>query len=140
MLNHHSGKCSSHMQCGSVNTMFSVAEEKDSRCLTAILHYFLSLKSIARKHTAYHINNSGHMRINQQPEKSLKITFASFPGEATRSKKKNCNSDCETLCVTRKREKTRMSIAKILRFTLVQKNQNCKNTCNAKLHISFQLY
>ena len=64
MLSHYSGKCGSHMRCGIVDTMFLVAEEKDSRCLTTILHYFLSLKSMAQKHTAYHINNSGHMRIN----------------------------------------------------------------------------
>ena len=56
------------------------------------------------------------MCIKQQPEKNLKATFDSFPGEATRRKKKNCNSNCKTLCVTRKREKTRMSTAKIFAF------------------------
>ena len=56
------------------------------------------------------------MCIKQQPEKNLKATFDSFPGEATRRKKKNCNSNCKTLCVTRKREKTRMSMAKIFAF------------------------
>ena len=65
MLSHHRAKLGGHWYCGS-GDMFLVVEEKDS-CL--------SLKDMARKHTTY-INNSdpGRMRVEQQSEKSIKIT------------------------------------------------------------------
>ena len=72
MLSYHRAKLGGHWYCGS-GDMFLVVEEKDSRY--SICHYCLSLKDIARKHTTY-INNSdpGRMRVEQQSEKSIKIT------------------------------------------------------------------
>ena len=54
--------------------MFLVVEEKDFN-----LPWLPSLKDIARKHTTY-INNSdpGRTRLEQQSEKSIKITSV-FP-------------------------------------------------------------
>ena len=57
--------------------------------LTSIRHYCLSVKAMAWKHTANHINNSdpGHTRSKQQLEKNLKITFASLSKKAVEKNK-----------------------------------------------------
>ena len=53
----------------------------------SIYHYCLSLKDIAWKHTAYHINNSnaGYTCLTQKLKKNMKTTFA-YPSNNTDGK------------------------------------------------------
>ena len=63
------------------------------------------------KHTAYHINNSapGHVRLKQQLDKSLKITFASSSKNALGKKKEN-DASWKSFYVTLKRNNKSMTI------------------------------
>ena len=80
--------------------------------LVSICHYCLSLKDIAWKQTAYHINNSdnGHTRLKQQSKKFLKITSVSLSKNIDeKEKNKKCKDNCKAFCVTRTRNKLRFS-------------------------------
>ena len=64
------------------------------------------------------MNKSGHTCLMKQPEKYLKITFASLSRKSyeKENEKKNWNSNSKTFCVIHKSEKTRMAIAKTFAF------------------------
>lgn len=66
------------------------------RVLASIRHYCLSLKDMASKQTAYHVNISDHVhtRLKQQLGKNLKIDFASLSKKD--KEKGNYNNNCKS--------------------------------------------
>ena len=85
IVSHHCAKFIGHRRCGSGDIKFLVVEEEDSRRSCC-----LSLKDIAWKHMAYHINYSdpGLTHLKQQFEKNMKLTFVSLSKTLTRRRRR----------------------------------------------------
>ena len=75
MVSHHPAKFAGHSHCDIGNVIFLVVEEKDFRCFCFIPPLLFISKGNGLKAYSVHITNSdpGHIRLQQQSEKNMKI-------------------------------------------------------------------